>query len=200
MSMTTITMTMSPGARRERGITLITALIMLVLLTLVALTSFNLGKSNLQIVSNMQQRDEAGAAAREVIEEAISNTRFFVTPDHILANPCDGEPNRRCVDTNGDGKTDVKVAIAPKPKCVVAPLIRNTALDMADREDATCSMGSAQNFGVAGAVDGNSACADSIWEITAVATDVETDAEVAVTQGVAVRVARDDVINNCPTT
>lgn len=186
--------------RREAGITLITALIMLVLLTLVALTSFNLGKSNLQIVSNMQQRDEARAAAREVIEETISNTRFFVTPDHILANPCEGMPNQRCVDTNGDGKTDVKVAIAPKPKCVVAPLIRNTALDMANSEDATCSMGSAQNFGVAGAVDGNSACADSVWEITAVATDVETEAEVEVTQGVAVRVARDDVTNNCPTT
>lgn len=184
----------------QSGVTLITALIMLVLLTLLALTSFNLGKSNLQVVSNMQQRDEAAAAAREVIEETISNTRFFVTPDHILTNPCDGVANRRCIDSNGDGKTDVKVAIKNKPKCVVAPLIRNSALNMADTEDASCSMGSAQNFGVAGAVDGNSACADSVWEITAVATDVETAAEVEVTQGVAVRVARDDVTNNCPTT
>jgi Tfp pilus assembly protein PilX len=185
--------------RRERGITLVTALIMLVLLTLIALTSFNVGKSNLQIVSNMQQRDEATAAAREVIEETISNTRFFVSPDYILANPC-GAPNLRCVDTNGDGKTDVKVAIAPKPKCVKAPVIKNTSLNMADVEDARCSMGSAQSFGVAGAVDGNSACAESIWEINAVATDVETEAKVEVTQGVAVRVARDDVTNNCPTT
>ena len=185
---------------RQRGVTLITALIMLVLLTLVALTSFNLGKSNLQIVSNMQQRDEARAAAREVIEETISNTRFFTTPDHILANPCGDVPNQRCVDTNGDGKTDVKVAIAKKPRCVVAPLIRNTALNMAEAEDASCSMGSSQNFGVVGAVDGNSACADSVWEVAAVATDVETEAKVEVTQGVAVRVARDDVTNNCPTT
>lgn len=185
--------------RRERGITLITALVMLVLLTLVALTTFNLGKSNLQIVSNMQQRDEAAAAAREVIEETISNTRFFVTPDNILANPC-GAPNQRCVDTNGDGRTDVRVAIAPRPKCVKAPVIKNTALNLADAEDARCSMGSAQNFGVVGAVDGNSACADSVWEVTAVATDVETEAKVEVTQGVAVRVARDDVTNNCPTT
>ena len=186
--------------RNEAGVTLVTALIMLVLLTLVALTSFNLGKSNLQIVSNMQQRDEATAAAREVIEETISNTRFFVTPDHILANPCGGVANQRCVDTNGDGKNDIKVVIAPKPKCVKAPVIKNTALKLANTEDAQCSMGSAQNFGVAGAVDGNSACADSIWEITAVATDVDTEAEVEVTQGVAVRVARDDVTNNCPTT
>ena len=185
---------------RQRGITLITALVMLVLLTLVALTSFNLGKSNLQIVSNMQQRDEATAAAREVLEETISNTRFFVSPDHILAAPC-GAPNQRCVDTNGDGKTDVKVVIPRKPKCVKAPVIKNTALNLSDAEDARCSMGSPQGgFGVAGAVDGNSACADSIWEITAAATDVDTEAKVEVTQGVAVRVARDDVSNNCPAT
>ncbi|TFW33149.1 hypothetical protein [Massilia horti] len=182
---------------RQRGITLVTALILLVLLTLVALTSFNLGKSNLQVVTNMQRRDEATAAAREVIEETISNTRFFVTPDDILANPCEG-PNQRCIDTNGDGKTDVKVAITPRPKCVMAPVIMNSALDLAKREDAECSMGSGQSFGVAGAVDGSSACADTVWEVTAVGTDTDSGAQVKVTQGVAVRVARDDVANNCP--
>ena len=51
--------------RRQHGITLVTALILLVVLTLLALTTFNLGKSNLQIVSNMQQRDEAQAAAND---------------------------------------------------------------------------------------------------------------------------------------
>jgi Tfp pilus assembly protein PilX len=183
--------------RRQRGITLVTALIMLVLLTLLALTTFNLGKSNLQIVSNMQQHDEAQAAANEVIEEAISNTRFFVTPDNILANPC-GAPNQRCVDTNGDGTDDVKVVIAQHPKCVKAPVIKNSALDLAQPEDAKCAMGSAQAFGVAGAVDGSSACSDSVWEVTAEATDMQTNAKVSVTQGVAVRVARDDVANNCP--
>jgi len=185
--------------RRQRGITLITALIMLVLMTLIALTAFNVGKSNLQVVSNMQQRDEAQAAAREVIEETISNTRFFVTPNDILADPC-GEANHRCVDTNGDKKPDVKVALAPAPKCVNAPVVRNSALNLANPEDAGCSMGGGQNFGVAGAVDGNSACADSIWEINAIATDMQTQAEVKVTQGVSVRIARDDVTNNCPTT
>lgn len=185
--------------RRDSGITLVTALVMLVLLTLIALTTFNVGKSNLQIVSNMQQRDEAAAAAREVIEEAISTTRFSETPDHVLASPC-GQANERCVDTNGDGADDVRVKIAPSPRCVKAPMIRNTALDLAREEDQVCSMGAAQSFGVAGSVDGNSACADSVWEINAVATDMETEAEVQVNQGVSVRIARDDVTNNCPTT
>lgn len=186
--------------RRQRGVTLITALVMLVLLTLIALTTFNVGKSNLQIVSNMQQRDEAAAAAREVIEETISNTRFTTTPTQVLTNPCGGAANQRCVDTNGDGSDDVRVKIAPAPECVKAPVIKNTSLDLAKVEDQVCSMGSSQSFGVAGAVDGNSACADSIWEIHAEATDIETEAKVEVTQGVGVRVARDDVVNHCPTT
>ncbi len=183
--------------RRQQGVTLVVALVMLVLLTLLALTSFNLGKSNLQVVSNMQQRDEGIAAAREVIEETVSNTRFFVSPANALASPC-GAANTRCVDSNGDGVPDVTVALSPPPTCVKAQAVKNSDLDLANAEDAGCSVGAAQNFGVAGAVTGNSECANSVWEINAVATDNATQASVTVTQGVAVRVARDDIATNCP--
>ena len=181
---------------RQQGVTLVVALIMLVLLTLLALTSFNVSKSSLQVVSNMQQRDEAVAAAREVIEETISNTRFFNTPGDVLANPC-GAPNQRCIDTNGDGTPDVTVALTPPPSCVKAQSIKSSDLDVANEDDAGCTIGAQQNHGVAGAVTGNSECANSIWEVTAVATDATTQATVTVTQGVAVRVAKDDVATNC---
>ncbi|MEK7736556.1 MAG: hypothetical protein AAB319_02190, partial [Pseudomonadota bacterium] len=49
---------MSATLRRQRGATLVIGLIMLVLLTLMAVSSFNLGKSNLQIVGNMQFRNQ----------------------------------------------------------------------------------------------------------------------------------------------
>lgn len=182
---------------RQRGVALVTALIMLVLLTLIALTTFNLSRSNLQVVSNMQQRDEAVAAAQEVIEEAISSPRFANSPTDILANPC-GDANQRCVDVNGDGKADVKVTITPQPTCLLAPLIRQDALSIEDPEDLTCANGSGQNFGTPGAVDANSSCANSNWEINAVAEDTQTGASVKVTQGVAARIKRDDVLNNCP--
>lgn len=81
--------------RRQQGMTLVMALIMLVLLTVLALTSFSLGNSNLQVVSNMQQREQAIAAANQVIEETISSPRFFSTPEAALTNPC-GAPNQRC--------------------------------------------------------------------------------------------------------
>ena len=184
--------------RREQGMTLVTALIMLILLTLLALTSFNLGNSTLQIVSNMQQREQTVAAANQTIEETISSTNFFNTPAAALPNP-DGAPNQRLVDTDGDGKADVKVTISPPPACVKAQVIKNSDLKLEDAEDAGCSVGAAQNFGVAGATDGNSDCANSVWDVNAVATDLATNATVTVTQGVAVRVAKDDIATNCPT-
>ena len=183
--------------RHQQGLTLVTALIMLVLLTLLALTSFNLGNSTLQVVGNMQQREQSVAAANEAIEETISSTNFFNTPSAALPNP-DGAPNQRLVDTDNDGKADIKVTISPPPSCVKAQVIKNTDLRLYDTEDAGCPVGAGQNFGVAGASDGNSDCANSVWDVSAVATDMATKASVKVTQGVAVRVAKDDIATNCP--
>jgi Tfp pilus assembly protein PilX len=183
--------------RRQRGVTLVTALVMLVLLTLVALTTFNLSKSNLQVVGNMQHRDEAIAAAQEVIEEAISTPRFADSPTDVLANPCGGA-NKRCVDVNGDGTPDVTVTITPQPTCLMAPLIRLDELDIENPDDLTCSNGGGKDYGTINAADANSSCANSNWEINAVAEDMRTGASVRVTQGVAARIKRDDVINNCP--
>lgn len=185
-----------PPLPRQRGVTLVVALIMLVLLTLLALTSFNLGNSNLQIVSNMQQRNEAIAAAQEVIEEALSSTRFFTAPANTLTAPC-GAANHRCVDINGDGVPDVTVALAT-PTCAKAQPVKNSTLDVSVRENAGCVVGQVQNFGTAGAVTDDSLCADSVWELRATATDNTTEASVEVTQGVAVRVAKDDILTNCP--
>lgn len=185
-----------PG--RERGVTLIVALIMLVLITLLALTSFNIGKSNLQVVSNMQAKAEGEAAARQVIEETISSTRFFSTPGDSLGEPCDGEANTRCVDVNGDAAPDVKVELTPAPACIRARHVMNSALNVANEEDAGCALGASQSFGVAGSVTGESLCSDSLWELKAVATDVATEAKVEVTQGIGVRVARDDIETSCP--
>jgi hypothetical protein len=77
-------------------------------------------------------------------------------------------------------------------------VVKNSDLRLEDAEDAGCSVGASQNFGVAGASDGNSDCANSVWDVNAVATDMATNASVKVTQGVAVRVAKDDIATNCP--
>jgi Tfp pilus assembly protein PilX len=183
--------------RREQGITLVTALIMLLLLTMLALASVNLGNSNLQVVGNMQRRDQALAAAHAVLEETISSPTFTKTPEAALANPC-GAPNQRCVDTDGDGRTDIKVTLSPPPACVKVQAIKNSDLNLNDDEDIGCAVGAAQMHGVEGANDGNSDCDNSVWDVSAVATDEATQASVKVVQGVAVRIGRDDVATNCP--
>jgi len=183
---------------RQRGFVLVVALVMLVMLILLALSSFNMVKGDLQIVSNMQQRNEAVAAATQALEEVISSTRFITTPNDALANPCNGAANTRCVDVNGDGKPDVTVKLAPAPHCVKAQAIKNSALDVTKADDIGCSLGGNQAFGVAGAVTGDSLCDDSVWEAHAVATDNVTEAKAEATLGISVRVAKDDVASSCP--
>lgn len=185
---------------REKGITLIIALIMLVLITLLVVTSLNLGKGSLQAVGNMQHRNEATNAARETLEEAISNTRFFDTPTAVFPTPCGGVPNTRCVDVNADSTPDVKVVLTPPPTCLTAQPIKTDALDLSNAEDAGCSLGTQQNFGVGmpGASSGDSLCSDSLWEIRAEATDTVTETKVVATQGVSVRVSNDNIATSCP--
>lgn len=189
--------------RPQRGITLILSLIMLVLLTIMALTSFNLGKGGLQIVGNAQQRSQAQNAAQSVIDEVMSSSGFVDSPSTVLDNSsCPaalGAPaNSKCKDLYGDGKTIIQVALSPQPACVQAKPVASAGLDMTKPEDAGCSLGVVQAFGVANAGSSGSLCSDSLWEINAVATEQVSRAQASVTQGVAMRVSSDAVASSCP--
>ncbi len=188
---------LSAVAARQGGATLLISLIILILMTLLAVSAFNLGKGNLQIVGNMQRQNEALAAAQEAIEEATSTTRLFESPGSIFLAPCAGA-NTKCVDSNGDGQMDVTVTLTPTPSCVKAATVKNVSLNLSNTEDAGCAVGAAQSFGVAGAATGDSLCADSLWEINASAVDSQTQATVVVTQGVAIRVSTDNIATACP--
>ena len=61
---------------KQGGATLIVSLIMLVVLTLLAVSGIRSSSINLRIAGNMQQQEEANAAAQQAIEEVISNTDF----------------------------------------------------------------------------------------------------------------------------
>lgn len=189
---------MKKSLRKQSGVTLVVALIMLVLVTLLVVTSLNLGKSSLQTVGNMQQRNEAFNAAQETMEEIISSTRLFNTPGAVIAAPCNGVANTKCIDTNGDGVADVTIAITPNPACIKTRTIKTSELDLSNSEDAGCSVGGGGGFGIAGAVTGNSLCASNLWNIRAVATDAITQAQVIVTQGVSVRADTDTIATSCP--
>ena len=183
---------------RQRGMALVVGLILLALMTVMAITGFNIGRTSLDIVGNMQARQEVIAAANSTIQEAISTTRLFQTPEAIFLAPCNNEPNTRCFDTNGDGTDDISVALDPTPTCIQAQNIPNAALDVDDLNQAGCATGVGQTYGIEGTATGSSLCANSVWEIVAVATDLITEAEVVVTQGAAVRVSTDEIGTHCP--
>ena len=172
-----------PG--RQRGATLIVSLIMLVLITLLAVSSFSLGRGNVQIVGNMQQRNQAFAAARQAAATTISSAQFTATPGNAILVPCNGA-NTICVSVNGDGGNDIQVLVTPT--CDSIQPIPVTQLNYANPNDAGCLIGQSQDFGVAGGASTSSMCANSVWDVQASATDQLTGANFVVDQGVAVRV------------
>jgi Tfp pilus assembly protein PilX len=182
---------------RQRGVTLLVAMIMMVLLTLLALTSANVSRSTIQVVGNMQSRDQNIAAARQVLEEAISSTRFFSTPSDAIGSPC-GAANTRCIDVNGDDTADVTVVLTPAPACVRARSLLNEEVNVANTTEADCISAETGTFGQEDTTSGASSCSDSLWELNAVATDTVTEATAQVVQGVTVRVARAKVETSCP--
>ena len=137
------------------------ALVMLMLLTMLAISSFHLGKGSLEVVGNMQIRNQAVAAAQSAIEEAVSSMRFVDQPNNVFSTPCT-VANTRCVDVNGDGTPDITMTLTPAPFCIKAQTIPLSALNLTSADDAACTLGTGQNFGVGGAPSGNSLCANTV--------------------------------------
>jgi Tfp pilus assembly protein PilX len=183
--------------RKQMGITLVVVMVILVLMTLLAISVFYFGKGSMQSSANMQQRNEVLSAANSVVEQALSSTLFFSSPSSVFPVPC-ATPNTLCVDTNGDSTSDIVVTLSPVPSCIKVQTISNDSLDLSNSDDLGCTMGVQQSFGVVGATSASSMCANSVWEITAVASDSITQAQAFVTQGVSVRIAADDASSFCP--
>ena len=81
---------------------------------------------------------------------------------------------------------------------VLSRMIKNSALNLNDSNDLGCAAGATQSFGVAGATTGDSLCAHSVWDVQAAAVDSVTNARATVIEGLAVRVAADNIANSCP--
>lgn len=183
---------------RQQGITLIVGMIMLVLATLLVLATFHLGKSNLEIVGNMQLRSEALGAAQETIETAIESATLTTNPASIFPNPCTG-PNTLCYDVNSDGTDDVLVTLTPTPSCVKAQVIKTANLDLSAEDDRRCTIQVGQTLGIQSTGSTDSLCSNSLWNVRSEAQQIASGATAGVIeQGIAVRVRTVDVATNCP--
>ena len=149
-------MTHRPHA--QRGATLIVALIMLAIITLVVIGGFTLSTSNLKSVGNMQMREEAIAAGNRAVEVVLGSP--------FASAPAEQEIN---VDINGDGTNDFTVTVAA-PTCVRAVIASTGA-----PSSIGLSMGSS-----------TATTWHTDWDIQATVDDPVTGAKAVVRQGVRV--------------
>ena len=170
---------------RQRGVTLFVALVLLVMVTLLAVSSFRVSNTNLKVIASMQGKGEAVAAANAAIERVISNAAFAIDPAVVGAIPIP-------VDLSGAGKNEYTVTLSPIPTCLKARPTNPAELDITKPADRPC-------FGTAlvGQAQLATSCAETIWEITAVTQDTVTGAQTLVRQGVSMRTSTTEAQSSC---
>jgi Tfp pilus assembly protein PilX len=145
---------------KERGIAMVMGMIFLVLLTLLVVSAISSGMVNLRITGNMQAEDEARAVAQQAIEQYASvYANFYPTP---VAKAATG------FDINNDGSNEYSVSIA-------APSCRSASQQTVARTP-DCAAG----------IKAGTFCWDTLWDVTAVATDAKTGVKQTITQGVSI--------------
>jgi len=143
---------------KQRGSTLLVALVMLILLTMMAISAMTSTTSSIQVVGNAQFREEANAAGQKAIESVLSSSAFQTTP-----------PAAQQVDVNGDAVMDYGVAFTPAPSCISFVAAKPTDNNL----PAIC-------VSSIGAV-----CYWTLWDVTAVVTDLHgSGATTTIHQGV----------------
>lgn len=178
---------MTSGAA-QRGFVLVSALIFLVILTLLVVSAIRVGNSSLRIAGNMQQKEEAVAAAHQATEQVIS-VNFTADPIAQTIN----------IDVNKDGTTDYVVTI-PAQTCTSTKALLATDLNHALPADAPClPSGTASNTGLlqdgSPLPTGQSWCNQQKWEVEAQVANAVTGAAVRTHTGVSLRTV---VGTDCP--
>lgn len=165
--------------RAQRGVTLIVALIMLVVLTLLALSAVTDSNSNLRVAGNMQVQTEGIAAAQQAIEQTLSNN-FTVAPASAVIS----------VDVNNDQVTDYSVSVAT-PVCMNTTPLDNTTPNLPPQ---CLSSAVASNTGIVSSSGTSTAkpqswCNAQLWEVQASASSSgSTGAAAVVHQGASLNV------------
>lgn len=174
------------GKNSEHGSALVISIFFLLLLATLALTGLRASTTNVQIVGNMQARQEVTAAAQMLLEQTISTDEFATNPQGVYTAA------RVATDYNGDGESDAVAVLAQAPTCLRARSVSFIDLDPSNPQDAPCFASAAlANPGLLPGSGGpaGSLCADTEWLLRVRSTDARTGAAITLNQGVTVRTA-----------
>lgn len=171
-----------PSFASQRGATLVVALVMLVLMTLLAVSAINLSSGNLKMVGNMQYQQEATSAAQVAVNQVLSRASYLTQPAST--------PGSITVNVNGH---DYAVQVA-RPCLKSAAVITIAELSsLPPAEAARCRTSSAvANSGLLGQNPGGmpSDCSRVTWEIRATVNDPATNAQAEIVEGASMKMDR----------
>jgi Tfp pilus assembly protein PilX len=166
----------------QSGMTLVVALVMLVVLTLLVVSAIRFGNINLKIAGNAQVETEATAAAQVALETAVQTMVAATDISAIAAQPTLSVPT---------GGVTYTVAVT-KPGCLFTKNVPTADLDASKPADQVCFEATDTDKLVTSAgtlTTTPSACKDQQWDVQASVTDTDnTGAKVTVLQGASVRV------------
>ncbi len=167
----------TPLYRRQHGATLIVALVMLTLMTLITLGAINISTGNFKIITNVQFQQEATAAAQSAINQVLSKGTYLSEPDTA--------PTTLTVSVNNE---DYIVELS-KPCLRSSMDIQN--MELSDPDIWKCTDSAAYKPGV----PAGTLCAQVIWQVTANVAPIAgsntaaniTKARVQLVEGAAIR-------------
>ncbi|WP_305073702.1 PilX N-terminal domain-containing pilus assembly protein [Propionivibrio sp.] len=192
-------MTEPTPCRRQAGATLIVGLIMLILMTLLAISAFRLSNTNLKIVGNEQIRKEAEAAAVYAFDAAANTSTFASATGPTTTTVNVGMANYNVTISKPDCK---RYRVIPKSELVVV----SGGIPVVAPNDVACFTGSSSSpltiVSTNSAVtEGESLCAATLWELQAsvvpAASDVNTGVMLNMAEGLEQRLTVPDAQSSC---
>lgn len=148
----------------QQGATLLVTLVMLMVITLFVVSMINTNTVTTKVVGNMQTDKVMEVAAQQAIEKFISTSANFTPPPTTTTSVTVVTPY---ADTASSNQKTVTVNV---PRCVGETVASGYSLGMA------------------------LAPKDTLWEVTATATDTASGSSVQVVEGVKMRLPS----GNCP--
>ncbi len=164
-------------ASRQRGATLLISLIMLVVLTLFAITAIRTGNIGLKIVGNQQASKLMEAAAAQAVEQVVSNLGNFDSANVVA--PATTVAQRVCVNSSAGHPP----AAIPPANC-----LSGTQVDV---QPVRCISAKRQT---GGSLTQALSTYENTWEVVATVTDPLTGAQATYHQGVMIRM----LASSCP--
>ncbi len=180
----------------QSGAVLFVTMIFLLLMTIMALTTFTVSRGTQMVVGNLTTREQVWQTAQAESELALSSPSLYLNPNAILFDTTTGQFGDSITMSLDDaGTTSLKVNVTQKPVCYAAQQIVASTLDLSQLSNLECA--SLTRYTATGAVSPQLSCSNVMFRYTVQVNDPITNAVGSVTQGAAAQLQPDTAKSLC---